>query len=326
MVRFEGRDRSQTDVDSALWLASVNPWDCDEMGHLNVRHYVRAAQQGVAALARDLGLDSIMALDAEATLEIEQLHIRFLREAQVGTPLALSGRVLWLSGCRAEFELVLRHGVTADILAGFKVIVCHATAKTLKPFGFRKALQASYANVRLEGSPEARARSLPLLTTPEVEQLALAVHGLGPALRTTAAGSVEPSQVNAQSRFRPDSLMGLISDGAAHFYGRATQAARLAHPDRQWGRVMMECRMHFLKPLSLGGGYVLKTGLAGQTGRIECRLDGLFDAQSQALLAIAACVGGAFDLQTRRLAPYPEVVAAALRESLIPEMAELFPL
>ncbi|MEM6702223.1 MAG: thioesterase family protein, partial [Acidobacteriota bacterium] len=70
---------------------SVQTWECDQMGHLNVQFYVERAEAGAAALESSLRR-------AEARREVElrllELHIRFHREVRPGAALVLRGGFL----------------------------------------------------------------------------------------------------------------------------------------------------------------------------------------------------------------------------------------
>ena len=39
-----------------VWRGGVNTWECDEMGHMNVRFYVANAMEGLVGLAAALGM------------------------------------------------------------------------------------------------------------------------------------------------------------------------------------------------------------------------------------------------------------------------------
>ena len=39
-----------------IWVGGVNTWECDEMGHLNVRHWVAKSMEALAGLAAALGM------------------------------------------------------------------------------------------------------------------------------------------------------------------------------------------------------------------------------------------------------------------------------
>ena len=63
-----------------VWRGGVNTWECDEMGHMNVRFYVARAVEGLVGLAGALGLEGAFRPNAEATLLItDQRHVRARR-------------------------------------------------------------------------------------------------------------------------------------------------------------------------------------------------------------------------------------------------------
>lgn len=77
-----------------VWRGGVNTWECDALGHMNVRFYVARAMEGLVGLASALGLNGAFRERANATLLVGDHHIRFLSEARVGAPLHLVAGVL----------------------------------------------------------------------------------------------------------------------------------------------------------------------------------------------------------------------------------------
>src|SRR4051812_43049671 len=100
-----------------IWRGGVNTWDCDEMGHMNVRFYVARAMEGLAGLAAELGLPHAFAPYANATLVVREHHIRFLREAQAGTALHMLGGVIEIGEDEARLLQLLVHTATGEIAA-----------------------------------------------------------------------------------------------------------------------------------------------------------------------------------------------------------------
>ena len=87
-----------------IWRGGVNTWDCDEMGHMNVRFYVSRAMEGLAGLAAELGLPHAFSPYANATLVVREQHIRFLREAHAGAALHMLGGVIEISDTEARLR------------------------------------------------------------------------------------------------------------------------------------------------------------------------------------------------------------------------------
>ena len=88
--------------------SSVQTWECDQMGHMNVQFYVEKAGQGLAALSLALGLGPRYARNEGARLFVRDHHVRFLREQRPGAPFFLRAGVLEVRdfGLRVYEEMV----------------------------------------------------------------------------------------------------------------------------------------------------------------------------------------------------------------------------
>ena len=74
--------------------SSVQTWECDQMGHMNVQFYVAKAEDGLAALASALGLGHHVQRREGTVLVAREHHIRFHRELRPGAPFVVRGGVL----------------------------------------------------------------------------------------------------------------------------------------------------------------------------------------------------------------------------------------
>jgi len=54
-----------------IWSGGVNTWECDVMGHMNVRHHVAKSMEALASLSCELGLLHAFAPHAASTLRIK---------------------------------------------------------------------------------------------------------------------------------------------------------------------------------------------------------------------------------------------------------------
>ena len=70
-----------------LYRGSVNTWECDEMGHMNVRFYVAKQMEGLAILTHSLDLRQAFRPGNTSTLLPFDQHIRFMKEVHPGRPI-----------------------------------------------------------------------------------------------------------------------------------------------------------------------------------------------------------------------------------------------
>src|SRR5258708_24840448 len=113
---------------------SVNTWECDQMGHMNVRFYVSRAMEGLTGVAAALGLAGAFRAHAQATLVVKDHHIRFLREARAGAPLIMPAGVIPMDECEVRLLQLLIHAESGELAASFQTVAAHVTAREERPF------------------------------------------------------------------------------------------------------------------------------------------------------------------------------------------------
>ena len=116
-----------------LWRGIANTWDCDEMGHMNVRVYVEKEMEGLGSFAGAIQMPRALHANAPSTLLPAAHHIRYIREAHPGKPLTITACVLERAETTALIYHDMRHG-DGGPAAAFRTRVIHVDATTGKPF------------------------------------------------------------------------------------------------------------------------------------------------------------------------------------------------
>src|ERR1700736_2901204 len=155
-----------------VWRGGVNTWECDAMGHMNVRFYVARAMEGLVGLAGALGLNGAFRERANATLLVKDHHIRFLSEARAGAPLHMIAGVLDIQPCEARFLQLLIHSTTGDLAASFQTVVTHVTARDERAFPWSDSTRLAAERLMIQAPARAAPRSLGL--TPSAGRACLA--------------------------------------------------------------------------------------------------------------------------------------------------------
>jgi acyl-CoA thioester hydrolase len=300
-----------------VWRGGVNTWECDENGHLNVRHYVVRAMEGLGALAAELGMPRAFCDTASATLLVREHHIRFLREAHVAAPLHMTGGVLSLADDEAWLLFELIHSATRQPAATFRTRVAHVTPREGRAFPWPGDVRVRAAALMVEAPAHAEPRSVAL--TPITPQASLPrAEALG--LRRTGRGVVDATQVDVFGRMRPEVFIGRVSDGVSGLVApiREAVASALAGdtPPRLGGAVL-EYRLLYLDWPRAGDHLALRSGLAAVDGKTQRLMHWLLDPVSGTAWATSEAVAVNFDLDTRRVAPISEAAQAALRPLIV---------
>ena len=172
-----------------IWRGGVNTWDCDEMGHMNVRFYVSRAMEGLAGLAAELGLPHAFSPYANATLVVREQHIRFLREAHAGAALHMLGGVIAISDTEARLLQLLVHTATGQLAASFQTTVAHVTPREGEAFAWPGVVHRRAEALKVAVPPQAQARGLDLSPFTPTASLARADQLGGSACRVRRRNS-----------------------------------------------------------------------------------------------------------------------------------------
>jgi acyl-CoA thioester hydrolase len=303
-----------------VWRGGVNTWECDEMGHLNVRFYVARAMEGLVGLAAALGLGDAFRSTASATLLVKDQHIRFLREARSRAQLHMIGGVIEIGEDDARLAQWLIHSGSGEVAASFQTVVAHVTARDERrfPWSDRTRALAEALTVVVPAAIAPRGLSV----APAISQASLArAEVLG--LVSVGAGALGPEDCDIFGRMRTELFIGRVSDGVPGLVGalRATVAANAPERPVHVGGAVVEYRLlHHAWPRA-GDRFVLRSGLAGLDHRTQRMVHWMLDPATGQAWASAEAVAVSFDLDTRKIIPISEEAQVQLRGRITPGLS-----
>jgi acyl-CoA thioester hydrolase len=303
-----------------VWRGGVNPWECDEMGHMNVRFYARIASEGLAGFAPHLAVGGAFREGASATLLISEQHIRFLREARNRAALYMTATLVEMDETSARILLLLVHSQDNQPCASFLTRVSHVTIADGRPFPWPKA--ARQAAVELMGeTPEfARPRSLsdaPVTTTASLGR----ANALG--LIAIGAGALTPRDLDLFGRMDSELVIGRVSDGVPHLVHpfRDTVAEHVETKPKHVGGAVLEYRLvHFDWPRA-GDRFVIRSGVSGVDGRGQRMIHWMLDPASGRPWAASEAYVVTFDLDARKIMPVTPEAQAIIQGRVAPGLA-----
>lgn len=300
-----------------VWRGGVNPWDCDGMGHLNVRFYVSIAMEGLVGLAAELGLQDAFHAAAPSTLQIREHHIRYLREIHPHAPVHMSAGVLEIGETEATILQVLYHSRTGQPAAALQTRVAHVTGREARPFAWSAATRERAEALKVELPDFAMARSI--AQTPAGVDVSLArAEAMG--LIPIARGAFGPQDCDAFGRMQPHHLIGRISDGIGVMVEpfRATVVEHAEHKPERIGGAALEYRtVHFAWPRA-GDRFVILSGVSSVDHRTQRMVHWMFEPGGGKLWAVAEAAVTTFDLDRRKIVPISETAQALIRERIKP--------
>lgn len=294
-----------------VWGGGVNTWECDRMGHMNVRYYVAKAMDGLAGLAAELGMPGVFAPGAPATLLVREHHIRFLREAHPGAFLYMTGGVLEMGESDARLLLTFFHP-SGEPCATFNTVVSHVTAQDARPFPWPQRIHERAQGLTTELADYAAPRSIgldPVASRASLER-AEALN-----LRRAGRGVFDVRDCDAFGRMRPELFMSKLSDGISQvFGGTASQLVANGAPEgARIGGAALEYRLLYLGWPRAGDRYVLRSGLSGCDERARRLIHWLLDPDTGRPWGVAEAIVISLDLDARKVIKMPPETQAAIR-------------
>ena len=295
-----------------IWRGGVNTWDCDEMGHMNVRHYIVRAMEGLAGLAAELGLPHAFTPYANATLLVKEHHVRFLREAHAGATLHMLGGVIEISDTEARLLQLLVHSATGELAATFQTTVVHATPREGEVFPWPKITRERAEALKVEIPEKARSRSItldPFVPTVSLER----AEALG--LKRIGLGALSPTECDVFGRMRAEQFIGRVSDGIGSFIGpfRDVIVAHADHKPTRFGGAVLEYRLAYLRWPRAGDRVELRSGLMGSDPRTMRMIHWMVDPATGLPWGTSEAVAITFDLDARKAVPITPAAQEGLR-------------
>lgn len=294
-----------------IWRGGVNTWECDEMGHMNVRFYVTKAVEGLVGLAAALGLPHAFAAHAGSTLLVREQHIRFLREAHAGAALHMTGGVLEMGEDQARVLMLLWHSDSGALAASFQTVVAHVTPAEGRPFPWPRRTVELAAGLAIDTPDQARARSVSL---EPVETTASLTRANDLDLIRIAQGAISPADCDLFGRMRPEMFIGRVSDGIPRLIRsfRDTVVSGAAEAPKRVGGAVLEYRLIHLDWPRAGDRLEIRSGLKDADTRTKRMVHWMIDPASGKPWGVSEAVAVTFDLDARKIVPISEAARVEL--------------
>jgi acyl-CoA thioester hydrolase len=298
-----------------LYRGSINTWECDEMGHMNVRFYVAKAMEGLAELVHVVGLGHAFRANAQSTLRPRDQHIRFMKEAHAGAPFTMTGCVLEVS----ETSVLLYQQIThqsGEPCAAIRTWVDHVDVDTGAPFTWtsdtRRRMKAM-----TDVAPEACApRSIDLSVVPRKTATMADADAIGAPV--IGRGVVLPQQIDQTGRMMPEFFIGRVSDSVGHLLRpwreKVGREAEARGETVKLGGAVLEYRLAYRRWPRAGDRFVIRSARGFQKEKTHSFVHWLIDPVSGEAWCTTEAVAVVLNLATRKIMPATAELQASLRE------------
>ncbi|WP_300396012.1 thioesterase family protein [Henriciella sp.] len=288
-----------------LWKGSANTWDCDEMGHMNVRVYLEKAFEGLGTVAGLCHLSHVYKPNAPSTLIPREQHIRFIREVHPGRPLSMTGCVLEVGETTVTVYQQLVHG-DGTVAAAFRTELEHVSTHSLKAFPWsdrtRTSLEALAGTPPTETAPRGLDMEKSPLPDDEVSRAIAEEQGV----QVIGLGMIPLQHCDVFGRMEPARFIGRVSDSVPNLlYDWRTRVAESV-PGRKMGAAVLENRIVYRRWPKAGDRFEVRTALAGVQEKTHSLVHWVLDPQTGLPWMTAEVVAITFDMNTRKAIATPK--------------------
>ncbi len=299
-----------------VYAGSVQSWECDPMGHMNVQFYVARATDGLASLALALGLGPSYSRREGAGLVAVDHHIRFLKEFRPGAPFRVRAGVLAVGDDRLQVFEQFENSATGVPAATFIADV------RLVDFATRDARP-------LPDTVRVRARDLTVALPDHGAPRGLALDPPGPAptqddaessgMLAVYQGVVAPADCDAHGYLATPNYIARISAAVPNVIAMTRGIDRSA--DDSSGGAALEYRLIYRAVPQVGDILVLYSAIKSIGGKTFIWGHRLFDKETGKAVATSEIVAVNLDLVNRRAKEIPDDMRTGLARHLVPELA-----
>ncbi|HIG42965.1 MAG: hypothetical protein ABGY96_30275 [bacterium] len=285
----------------AVYLGSVNRWECDENDHLNVRFF---SQKMIQTL--ELGLIELGCIPREdvqtITANIKSQHMRFIAEARIAVP--ITGYFGLLSADDTGFcALVeLRNSGTDQVMSAFVFDVNYP----LKAEGLKTVPLPNYAG----------SRGVPADPFPYANLTLSESYRRG--FITIGRGIIQPDECSPNGLLLPNNYMSRGSDSMPNLWTRfAAGDSQFERGQGVIGGAVLEYRMDHFTNLKQGDRFVVVSGLDNLTEKIQHMVHIFFNIDSGEITLGCRALGISMDLVARKSIPIPPERRAVMQKFMI---------
>ncbi|MEE2525388.1 acyl-ACP thioesterase [Hyphobacterium sp. HN65] len=300
-----------------LWRGCANAWECDELGHLNVRFYLAKAWEAVGDLADRIGMPDAFQPSATSTLRPSDITVRYLAELRPGAPIFITGGVTQITPECADIVLIVHHSASGKVAAVFRMTIDHCLPAGGGAFNWPQRAASALEGLRTQLPEIANTRSLTDenpsrgIRLADADQLGLAEIG---------RGRINPEDCDFTGLMMPEHLQGKVSNSVANYAAAFPEQFKdHAGAGGTVGGALLEGRIAIRRWPQSGEGYTIRTGLRSADRNVRKIVHWVFDRNGRLLWSMEG-VAAIMDLKARKLVKADDATLAAFQNEIRKEL------
>ncbi len=291
-----------------VYRNSVQSWEIDQMGHMNVQFYFEKALQGCVVLWNKLGINKQPVELGNTDLSLARAHIRFLKEQKPGAPFFLKVGIVKLGDTEVKLYLEMIETITQQPCAAFNFHFLWTRKPSVE---VKKNFSEVFEGLKVDIPSYGQTRGLSLEKEPLIS--------LSQASQKNMIDSFEAvillRQCDNMGKIKPSSYMGIVSDSTPHLL--AYTGTIDENGMTNVGSAALEYKFDFFEYVLLGTHLKTKSGVQSLSNKTFVWKHWIFNVETGKPVALASAVAVTMDLQARKSIPIPPEMAEALTKLIL---------
>jgi len=308
------------------WSGEAVNWQCDELGHLNMRHYLGKAEEARQFLLIHLGLTHAFQRGAASSVRPREVTICYRREARPGARLSMRSAILRLGEVDADLIHTMHHA-DGTIAATFHEHVEHISLRTREPFVWPTRLREAAQNLILSDTSNSLKtlgpRGLPDIDAVGPSQDSLIKVGAD----RIGAGVFRPDEADLFGHISGMNFLGRLTESVGNFrkgWPEAYGPGGLYHPNTKepphLSGVLLEIRLYLHREAAPGRAFEVYSGLLSATPTIRNLVHHIIDPVNGESYISATATSSIIDLVERKLVRSTSEQLARLQANCLDEL------
>ena len=291
-----------------VYRNSVQSWEIDQMGHMNVQFYFEKALQGCVVLWNKLGINGQAVELGNTDLSLARAHIRFLKEQKPGAPFFMKAGIVEFGDTEVKLYLEMIETITQQPVAAFNFQFLW----TIKPsVEVKQNFSKVFEDLKVDIPSYGQTRGLSLEKEPLLS--------LSQASQKNMIDSFEAvillRQCDNRSKIKPSAYMGIVSDSTPHLL--AYTGTIDENGMTNIGSAALEYKFDFFEYVPLGAHLKTKSGVQSLSNKTFVWQHWIFNVETGNPVALASAVAVTMDLEARKSIPIPPEMSEALNKLIL---------
>ena len=295
------------------WAGECSAWECDELGHMNMRHYVHKVDEARRGLIIRLGLPRAFHSGVASTVRSRDFHIKYQGEAHPGNPLRIDSAIIDLMESAARLCHIMTHR-DGRIAATIVETVEHVYLPEDKIFPWPKRVREAAPEFTVALPVPAKARNVDgtaAFTGMSLSDLKTA------GAKVIGAGVFGVSELDLTNRVTMGSFFGRTTSSIAWFREGWPEFEDPAYQASGMSAALLEMRAVIHRYPKRGDAYAYLPAMTSANSYTRQFVHNLVDPISGESWVSMQASGCKFDLNNRKLLKATEADLQQLEQGMV---------